>query len=151
ATPMTRMAMWAYLVQAEAQTQPFPAIPAARPGGVRGKTREQRPGRPDQRDEKTVSTGQDAASRDEVASQQNNGQAAVNKPQLHGTKGLARPPPQSPPWAPVPSPAPAPPKAAPEPVSPKPASPHPVPPEPVPPQPVPAPPKLEPPRLGPPK
>jgi hypothetical protein len=40
-TPMTRVAMWAYLGQAEAPTEPLPAIPAARPGGATEKTRDQ--------------------------------------------------------------------------------------------------------------
>ena len=39
--PMTRVAMWEYLGQAEAPTEPFPAVPAPRPGGVTEKAREQ--------------------------------------------------------------------------------------------------------------
>ena len=97
-TPMTRVAMWAYLGPAEALTEPFPVIPAV--------------------------------GRDEPPSRQKNGQASLGRAQLHGTKGLARRPGESPPWAPVPPPAAAPPKfAPPKSVSPEPVSPQPVPPQ----------------------
>ena len=155
--------MWEYLGQAEAPTEPFPAVPAPRPSGVAEKAREQpdaaaqpgpaavpvaeppavpaqrppadaqrppadaqrppadaqrppaeqHPGRTDSRDEKTASPEQVTASRDEVPSHQKNGLASLGKPQLHGTKGLARRPGESPPWAPVPPPTTAPPKFAP--------------------------------------
>ena len=206
-TPMTRVAMWAYLGQAEAPTEPFPAVSAARPGGVTEKAREQPdaaaqpgpatvsaaepqaipaqrrpadaqrapadaqrppadaqrppaeqlPGRTDSRDEKMASPEQATASQDEVPSRQRNGQASLGKPQLHGTKGLARRPGESPPWAPVP-PQPtaasrfAPPKsvspksASAQPMAPKPLSPPPVPPKPAQQQPQPVPLKQAPPQ-----
>ena len=91
--PMTRPAMWAYLGQAEAPTEPFPAIPAPRPGGVTEKApAEQRPGRTDRQDEKTAGPEQARPSRDKVPSHQKNGQASLGKPQLHGAEGLARRP-----------------------------------------------------------
>jgi hypothetical protein len=112
--PMTRLAIWAYLGQAEAPTEPFPAIPAPRPGEVTEKApAEQWPGRTNRQDEKTAGPEQARPSRDEVPSHQKNGQASLGKPQFHGTKGLARRPGESPPWAPVPPPAMAPSKFAP--------------------------------------
>ena len=193
---MTRVAMWAYLGQAEAPTEPFPAVPAPRPGGVTEKAREQpdaaaqpgpatvpaaepqvipaqrrpadaqrrppaeaqqppadaqrapadaqrpaaeqHPGGTDSPDEKTASPEQATASRDEVPSHQKNGQAGLGKPQLHGTKGLARRPGESPPWAPVPpQPTAASKFAPPKSVSPKSASAQPMAPKPLPPPPVP--------------
>ena len=208
--------MWAYLGQAEAPTEPFPAVPAPRPGGVTEKAREQpdaaaqpgpatvpaaepqvipaqrrpadaqrrppaeaqqpreptadaqrppaeqHPGGTDSQDEKTASPEQATASRDEVPSHQKNGQASLGKPQLHGTKGLARRPGESPPWAPVP-PQPtaaskfAPPKsvspksASAQPMAPKPLPPPPVPPKPAQQQPQPVPPKQAPPQSAPPQ
>ena len=91
-------------------------------------------------------------SRDEVPSHQKKGQASLGKPQLHGTKGLARRPGESPPRAPVPPPATTPSKFAPpksvsaKPVSPPLAPPKPAPPKPAQQQPQPAPPKPAPPQ-----
>jgi hypothetical protein len=142
ATPMTRVAMWAYLEQSEAPTEPLPAIPAPRPDGVTQKTREQpdaaaqpgtatvpapeppavpaqrspaeqRPGQPEHPDARTAGPEHEMVSRDEVPSGQKNGQASLGRAQLHGTKGLARRPGESPPWAQVPPPATAPPKFVP--------------------------------------
>jgi hypothetical protein len=218
--------MWAYLGQAEAPTEPFPAVPAPRPGEVTEETSdqpdvaaqpgpatapaaephavpaqrppadaqrapaEQPPGQPDRRDEKAARPEQEAASlkretvgpkqetagpkqetvdRDEVPSHQNNRQASLSKPQLHGTKELARRPAESPPWAPVPQPATAPPTFTPsKSVSPQPAlptsassqaappkpAPQPASPQPASPQPAsqqPASPKLERPQPAPPE
>ena len=209
---MTRVAMWAYLGQAEAPTEPFPAVPAPRPGGVTEKAREQpdaaaqpgpatvpaaepqvipaqrppadaqrppadaqqpsadaqrapaeqHPGRTDSRDGKTASPEQATASRDEVPSHQKNGQASLGKPQLHGTKGLARRPGESPPWAPVPPRATvsskftppksvSPPSASAQPMAPKPLSPPSAPPKPAQQRPQPVPPKQAPPQVAPPQ
>ena len=197
ATPMTRMAMWAYLEQAEAPTGPLPAVPAARSSGMAEKTweqpdvaappgaatvpvpeppavpaqrppaeahpaptdaqpapgdaqrahAEQRPGRTDHRDGKTASPEQETASRDEAPPHQKNEQASPGKPQLHGTKGLARRPGEGQLWAPVPPLT----TALSKPVPPKPApqQPQPVPPKLAPPQP--APPQSAPERPAPPK
>jgi len=183
-TPMTRVAMWAYLGQAEAPTEPLPVIPdgetektreqpdvAAQPGpaavpvtepqavpapqppaDAQRAPAEQRPGQQDHRDaktaspeqehkaspgqaktaspgpEKTASLGPETAGRDEVPSHQKNGQASLGRPQLHGTKGLGRRPGESPPWAPVPPPATAPPRLTPQPVEPR-LAPQPTPPK----------------------
>ena len=195
--PMTRLAMWAYLGEAEAPTEPFPAVPAPRPGEETEKTGEQldaavqpvpatilaaepqaasaqrppadaerptaepqrppaeaqrsaavaqlapdeqRPGRTDHQDERTASPEQATPSQDEMPSYQKNGQASLSRPQLHGTKGLARRPGESPPWAPVPPPATASSKLAPPKPVPPPASsalPQPVPPKLEPQQPAP--------------
>ena len=157
--PMTRVAMWAYLGQTEALTEPLPAIPAARPGAATDRTRErlgaaarpeptivlaaeppavpaqrapaeQRPGQPAQLDAQTAGPGQETADRDEVPTHHKNGQASVGRAQLQGTTGLARHPGKSPPWAPLDSPPTAPPEFAP----PKSVSPPPVPPRPAPPE-----------------
>ena len=46
ATPMTRVAMWAHLAQAEAPTEPLPVIPAAGSGRVAEKTVSKKPQSP---------------------------------------------------------------------------------------------------------
>ncbi|HXZ71088.1 MAG TPA: hypothetical protein VEH31_09515 [Streptosporangiaceae bacterium] len=143
ATPMTRAAMWAYLAQAEAPTEPLPAIPAtgAPAVPVQRAPAEQARGQPAQRDATTAGPEEETAVRDEALSYTENGQASVGRPQLHGTKGLTRRAGESPPWAPVPPPAMAPPKfTPPKSVSPKPVLSQPVsaqsgPTEPAPPQP----------------
>ena len=123
ATPLTRMAMWEYLGQAEARTEPLPAIPAARPGEATEET-----------------------SRGELPARQGNGQAGLGRAQLPGATGPVREPGESPPWAPVDPPMTAPPKftppksVSPQPVSPQPVSPQAVPPQPASPQPGPPPP-----------
>ena len=131
ATPMTRVAMWAHLAQAEAPTEPLPVIPAAGPGRAAEKTREQPDAAP-QPGPAAVPVAEPPAvpAQRAAPSLQENGQASLSKPQLHGTKGLARRPGESPPWAPVPSPATAPPKfGPPASVSPRPVSPEPAPPQ----------------------
>src|SRR5262249_51816301 len=90
----------------------------------------------------TASPEQATPGRDEMPPYQKNGQASLSRPQLHGTKGLARRPGESPPWAPVPPPVTASSKfAPPKPVPPaqptSPALPQPVPPELEPQQPAP--------------
>ena len=133
ATPMTRVAMWAYLAQAEAPTEPLPAVPDVGPGRAAEKAR----GRPDAAAQPGAAAvpaaGPPAVPAQRAApSLQESGQASLSKPQLHGTKGLARRPRESPPWAPVPSPTTAPPKfGPPTSVSKKPESPQPVPPKPA--------------------
>jgi hypothetical protein len=152
ATAMTRVTMWAFLGQAEAPTEPLPAIPAVAAPAVPAQRApaeqapaepapaEQAPGQPAQRDAKTAGPEEETAARDETPSHQNNGQATLSRPQLHGTKGLSRRPAESPPWAPVPPPATAPPKFVPpksvslRPVSPPPGTPEPAPPQSAPPK-----------------
>jgi hypothetical protein len=149
ATPMTRVAMWAHLAQAEAPTEPLPVIPAAGPGRAAEKTREQ-PDAAAQPGAAAVPAAEPPAVPAQRASPslQENGQASLSKPQLHGTKGLARRPGESPPWAPVPATATAPPKfGPPASVSPRPVSPEPAPPRAPAPPPGPAP-RPEPGRRG---
>jgi hypothetical protein len=149
--PMTRVAMWAYLGQAEAPTEPLSAVLAAGSGGVAEKTREQpdvaapsgpstvpvpepqaapaprvpaeqRPDRPDQRDGKKTGPEQETPSQDGVPSQQESGQASLGKAQVDGVNGLAHRPEESPSWAPGLLPTAAPLRfAPPKSVSPKPA------------------------------
>jgi hypothetical protein len=141
-TPMTRVAMWAPLTQAEAPTEPLPVIPAAGPGRAAEKTGEQ-PDPAAQPGPAAVPAAEPPAvpAQRAAPSLQENGRASLSKPQLHGTKGLARRPGESPPWAPVPSPATAPPKfGPPASVSPRPVSPAPAPPQAPAPPPGPAPP-----------
>jgi hypothetical protein len=128
-TPMTRVAMWAHLTQAEAPTEPFPVIPAAGPGQAAEKTGEQPEAAAQPGPAAVPAAEPPAVPAQRVApSLQENVQASLSKPQLHGTKGLARRPGESPPWAPVPSPATAPPKfGPPASVSPRPVSPAPAP------------------------
>jgi len=144
--------MWGYLGEAEALTQPLPAIPAARISKATGKTTEQphaaarpgaatvpapqpqavpaqrapaeqHPGGPALGDDETAGLEQVTAGPDEVASQPKDEQASLGQAQLHRTQGPVRLPGESPPWTPVPSPATAPLKfAPPKPVPPKSAS-----------------------------
>ena len=113
--------------QPDAAAPPGPAtVPAPEPQLVVAPRApaEECPGRPDQRDGKTVSPEQETASRDELPSEQKGGEASLGQAQLHGASRLARRPGESTTEAPVPPPTAAPPKFAP--------------PESVPPQPAPA-------------
>jgi hypothetical protein len=127
-TPVTRVAMWAYLGQMDAPTEPLPAVPAA---------------------------SQDEVSSRQKSGQASLGKAQLHGANgLAGRPGES--PPWAP--VPPPTAAPpkfAPPKSvSPQPVSPQPVSPKPVPPKPAPPQtatPKPAPPQTVPPKPAPPQ
>jgi hypothetical protein len=80
---------------------------------------EEREERQDRPDEEKTSPGRETAGREETGTKeevpavQQNGQASLEKAQLHGTKALTRRPKSAPSEAPPPPPKPAPPKSAP--------------------------------------
>jgi hypothetical protein len=97
-----------------AQPEPTTATPAGpRLVPVQRAPAEEREERQDRRDDEKASPEQETASREEVLAVQKNGQASLEKAQLHRTKALPRRPKPAPPEAPPPPPKPAPPKAAP--------------------------------------
>jgi hypothetical protein len=93
-----------------AQPEPTTATPAGpRLVPAQRAPAEEREERQDRRDEDKASPEQETASREEVSAVPKNGQASLEKAQLHRTKALPRRPKPAPP----PPPKPAPPKSAP--------------------------------------
>jgi hypothetical protein len=80
--------------------------------------REERQGQPEEEkvspERETASREEKTASKKKVPVVQENGQAGLGKPQLHGTRALTRHPKPAPPAAPSPPPKPAPLKSAPQ-------------------------------------
>ena len=97
-----------------AQPEPTTATPAGpRLVPTQRAPAEEREERQDRRDEDKASPEQETASREEVPAVPKNGQAGLEKAQLHGTKALPRRPKPAPPETPPPPPKPVAPQSAP--------------------------------------
>ena len=97
-----------------AQPEPTTATPAGpRLVPAQRAPAEEREERQDRRDEDKASPEQETASREEVPAVPKNGQASLEKAQLHGTKALPRRPKPAPPETPPPPPKPVAPQSAP--------------------------------------